>query len=286
MVCLWGDYVDQISNFSKKSGVSVQTLRYYDKMALLKPKVIGLNNYRYYSKEQLERLMVIKKLKKMGFKLQEIKAMINYCDEKTLIAHKEKLQVEIDSRVNYIKELEKVIENMKNGKLDFEKALINLTNKKERRKNMKEKYNDHKAKLQECYKLFQANNISDCLVALEELKQEMFYNEESLDSFWDNCAGDLFLGITFEVFKHNRAEDVNFLNIFDFRINGESQMNNLNDYVASLDKDSYSAICLASIVAMPDDVRLSIVSIYKQIMKGYAMFETNDLKEVGIGNRS
>jgi len=269
--------VDQISEFSKKSGVSVQTLRYYDKMALLKPKTIGLdNNYRYYSKEQFERLLVIKKLKKMGLKLKEIKEMINYCDEKKIIMHQRRLQDEIDSRINYIKDLEKIILKMKKGKLNFEKELINLTNKKERRKSMKEKYNDHKTKLMACYKLFQENNLTDCFVALEELKKEMFYNEEALDPFWDNCAGDLFLGITFEVFKNNRAEDVNFLNIFNFRINGESQMNNLVEYVDALDKDSYSSICLANIVAMPNDTKLSIISIYKQIMKGYAMFETND----------
>jgi len=49
--------VIRIGDFSKLSQVSIKTLRYYDKMGLLKPlNVDGLIGYRYYSVSQLPRL--------------------------------------------------------------------------------------------------------------------------------------------------------------------------------------------------------------------------------------
>ena len=54
----------RISDFSKLSNTSIQTIRYYDNLKLLKPKTIGqYNNYRYYTDEELNKLKVIKKLK-------------------------------------------------------------------------------------------------------------------------------------------------------------------------------------------------------------------------------
>jgi DNA-binding transcriptional MerR regulator len=58
----------QISEFSKLSNTSIQTLRYYDSLDLLKPKVIGkYNSYRYYTKDHLIKLNIIKKIKNYGF---------------------------------------------------------------------------------------------------------------------------------------------------------------------------------------------------------------------------
>ncbi len=262
----------QISQFSKISGVPIQTLRYYDNLLLLKPKLIGVdNNYRYYSKEQLVKLMVIKKMKKMGFKLNEIKEISKFCDENVLDNHKKRLQDEINSRIEHLRDLELIISKVKNGKQNFEQELINLINSKERSENVKEKYSQDVAKLRESYKMYQEKNFEGCMTVLEELKKEIFYSPESLDPFWDNSAGDLFLGITFEVFKNNSSENVNFLNIFDFRIKDISQMDNMVEYVAKLDRDSYSSICFSSIANLPLDTRLAIISVFKQLLKPYAM---------------
>lgn len=58
--------------------VSVKTLRYYDKIDLLKPQYRKkTSNYRYYSKEQLTTVYMIRRLRSSGFSLKDIRAILN-----------------------------------------------------------------------------------------------------------------------------------------------------------------------------------------------------------------
>jgi len=71
--------VEKICNISKK------TLRYYDKLGVLSPdEVVSENGYRYYSKNNLLSIPVIKYYKQSGFKLEEIKSL-NYGSEYSVI---------------------------------------------------------------------------------------------------------------------------------------------------------------------------------------------------------
>ncbi|WP_289197536.1 MerR family transcriptional regulator, partial [uncultured Dubosiella sp.] len=67
--------------FAKLANVSERTLRYYDKIGLLKPSKIKKNGYRNYSKDDLFRLQKIILLKKLGFPLEEITIMLVENDE-------------------------------------------------------------------------------------------------------------------------------------------------------------------------------------------------------------
>jgi effector-binding domain-containing protein len=63
----------KIGDFSKLSKVSVKTLRYYDEMGLLSPiETDRSTGYRYYSLDQLPRLIRILALKDLGFSLEQI----------------------------------------------------------------------------------------------------------------------------------------------------------------------------------------------------------------------
>jgi predicted transcriptional regulator YdeE len=63
----------KIGDFSKLAQVSVKTLRYYDRLNLLKPAWIDrFTGYRYYTPEQLPRLNRILALKDLGFTLEQI----------------------------------------------------------------------------------------------------------------------------------------------------------------------------------------------------------------------
>jgi two-component system chemotaxis response regulator CheY len=88
-------------------GVSVDTLRYYDEIGLLKPARISRETgYRYYTDDQAAALSRIKELKLYGFSLSEIKRMLNQEDIDStdvylnrywaLEAEKRKLQEAID----------------------------------------------------------------------------------------------------------------------------------------------------------------------------------------------
>ena len=62
-----------IGEFSKLARVTVDTLRHYDALGLLKPaKVDPFTGYRYYSARQLMSLNRIVALKEVGFSLEEI----------------------------------------------------------------------------------------------------------------------------------------------------------------------------------------------------------------------
>jgi DNA-binding transcriptional MerR regulator len=62
-----------IGEFSKLARVTVDTLRHYDALGLLKPaKVDPFTGYRYYSARQLMSLKRIVALKEVGFSLEEI----------------------------------------------------------------------------------------------------------------------------------------------------------------------------------------------------------------------
>lgn len=59
-------------------GVSAQTLRYYDRISLLKPaETDPYTNYRYYSLDQLMNLRVITVLKQCGLSLADIRRCLN-----------------------------------------------------------------------------------------------------------------------------------------------------------------------------------------------------------------
>ncbi|HEY5119604.1 MAG TPA: MerR family transcriptional regulator [Anaerolineales bacterium] len=67
----------RIGDFSRIAQVSVQTLRYYDDLGLLKPvEVDRFTSYRYYAFDQLPRLHRILALKDLGLSLEEIARLL------------------------------------------------------------------------------------------------------------------------------------------------------------------------------------------------------------------
>jgi DNA-binding transcriptional MerR regulator len=70
--------VFKIGEFSRFSQVTVKTLRYYDKIGLLKPaEVDRFTDYRYYSATQLPRLNRILALKDLGLSLEQIGQLLD-----------------------------------------------------------------------------------------------------------------------------------------------------------------------------------------------------------------
>lgn len=65
-----------IGEFSNICKVSTKTLRYYAEIGLLEPSEVNPENgYRYYSIEQLEKMLFINRLKAYSFSLDEIKTI-------------------------------------------------------------------------------------------------------------------------------------------------------------------------------------------------------------------
>lgn len=62
----------KIGQLAKETGITIRTLRYYDKVGLLKPTMVSEAGYRYYASDSIMRLQHIITLKQLGFTLAEI----------------------------------------------------------------------------------------------------------------------------------------------------------------------------------------------------------------------
>lgn len=83
-----------IGEVSKICNISKKALRFYDKIGIICPdKISEENNYRYYSKETLLFVPVIKYFKQMGFKLEEMRAFV---EGNTYVAHEKGFRAKID----------------------------------------------------------------------------------------------------------------------------------------------------------------------------------------------
>jgi DNA-binding transcriptional MerR regulator len=109
-----------IGEFSKLCRVSPKTLRYYDSIDLLKPAYLNKDNdYRYYTIEQLEQILLINKLKEYQFPLIEILNILRRDDDNYLSEcmrlKQEEIKREIDKQKNLLKQMKDDINRIKNG---------------------------------------------------------------------------------------------------------------------------------------------------------------------------
>lgn len=87
-----------IGEVEKICNIPIKTLRYYDSIKLVIPSFRDAeSNYRYYSKEQMVTICIVRKLRMLGFGLKEIHNIIN--DNKAHI-----LEESIDSKLVEISE--------------------------------------------------------------------------------------------------------------------------------------------------------------------------------------
>lgn len=116
----------KIGDFSKKCGVSVKTLRYYDEINLFKPVDIDLfTGYRYYSDEQLEDIKIILMLKDASFSLEEIKEYWNNFNDNIMLNKKNELLKEIENTKDKIREIDYLRSNIIKGKIVLNNKNIN-----------------------------------------------------------------------------------------------------------------------------------------------------------------
>lgn len=121
----------KIGDFSKITGASIRTLRYYDSIDLFKPKEIDLfTNYRYYSEEQIEEFKIITDLKECGFSLEEIKEYWNNFNNDIMIRKKEELMSEIENINEKIRKVDYLRNNIVDGKIFINRKEINKNKSK------------------------------------------------------------------------------------------------------------------------------------------------------------
>lgn len=86
-----------IKEFAKLCNCNPQTLRYYDKEDLLKPRAVdSWTGYRYYDEEQALDFVKIKNLQDADFSIKEIKELLTKSDEEIYRAFDWKIEEQVE----------------------------------------------------------------------------------------------------------------------------------------------------------------------------------------------
>ncbi|GIN38077.1 MerR family transcriptional regulator [Heyndrickxia oleronia] len=110
-----------IKQVSKKSGLTEDAIRYYEKIGLLPYAKRKLNGHRIYDEVDIERMELIICLKKTGMSLNEMKHILQYPVKdklsstpelkRTLLEYKEKVMTQIHDLQSIVAFIDAKLEN-------------------------------------------------------------------------------------------------------------------------------------------------------------------------------
>lgn len=69
-----------IGELADKTGLSLRTIRHYDEVGLLKASGRTEGGFRIYSRDDLSRLILIRRMKPLGFSLEEMTDLLRIID--------------------------------------------------------------------------------------------------------------------------------------------------------------------------------------------------------------
>ena len=222
-----------IHELSKIAKVSTRTLRYYHEIDLLQPKRINSSGYRIYGEDEVDKLQQILFYKTMGFKLEDIKNIVNSPSFDIMTAlnnHREELikkRKEIDL---LIENVEKTISYQKgeikmSNKEKFEAFKKDLVNKNEEKygKEIREKYGDEKVNNSNAKML----NLSEKEYAefkkleeeiIDKLKEAMEENNPSGEKAQEACElHKKWLGYTWSFYSKEAHRNLGEMYVADER---------------------------------------------------------------------
>ncbi|KEI91197.1 MerR family transcriptional regulator [Clostridium botulinum] len=166
--------------FAKKAGVTIRTLRYYDKIGLLVPSSHNELGHRLYSKEDFGKLQKILTLKFIGLSLEDIanimKYDLNHKDfKKSLEIQKEIMKKKIKHIQSIIKAIDEAADTIDfNKEMDWDK-FINIISAINSDKNWTQQYENAsnlRARIA-IHELFSTNKEGWMPWFFKELKQEL-----------------------------------------------------------------------------------------------------------------
>ncbi|MBW1602330.1 MerR family transcriptional regulator [Streptomyces sp. JJ66] len=70
----------QIGQVAERTGLSLRTIRHYDELGLVTPSARSKGGFRLYTEADVERLMVIRRMKPLDFSLQEMRDLLEATD--------------------------------------------------------------------------------------------------------------------------------------------------------------------------------------------------------------
>lgn len=71
-----------IGRLSKQTGTNIETIRYYERVALLPAPARSSGGYRLYGTDHLKRLNFIRRARALGFSIGEVRTLLRLADER------------------------------------------------------------------------------------------------------------------------------------------------------------------------------------------------------------
>lgn len=128
--------------FARLANVSERTIRYYDKIGLLKPSFVMENGYRQYSDLDLLKLQKILSLKHLGFSIDEIFPMVM---DNTNLKESFKLQIDlIEDKINHLQSLKDALKRASNSSNLSWNMILSLVQLSNEETNIIEQYKNAK----------------------------------------------------------------------------------------------------------------------------------------------
>ncbi|MCE7081623.1 MerR family transcriptional regulator [Streptomyces sp. ST2-7A] len=70
----------QIGRVAERTGLSLRTIRHYEELGLVTPSARSKGGFRLYTESDVERLMVIRRMKPLDFSLEEMGELLETID--------------------------------------------------------------------------------------------------------------------------------------------------------------------------------------------------------------
>lgn len=124
-----------VGEFSKITGLSVKTLRFYHEKGILMPtRIDESSGYRYYDDTKVERARVIVWLREMEFSIEEIAAILKEADDETslfarLESQKERIAKRMQREREIVRALDQIVANEKEAQRLLETAAFKIEEK-------------------------------------------------------------------------------------------------------------------------------------------------------------
>ncbi|WP_260287826.1 MerR family transcriptional regulator [Peribacillus aracenensis] len=213
-----------IGDMSKLNNVSIQTLRYYDKIGLFKPEYINPDNhYRYYSVRQIFYLDIIKYLKHIGTPLEEIRQMIALPPE-SMYEFLEKQELTIEEQIKKLENIQHLLNHYKSQL--HEQILLN----------------NQELGVVYTRKIDERNVLKvDCQNVVTPLDQPDIYFRELADALEkEGTVVDLQYGCIYPLKHYESTEKIHYSSLYTHIT--KTDLNPSGVYVDSIPKGTYMCI--------------------------------------------
>ena len=93
------DVTMHIGELAERTGLSLRTIRHYDEVDLLRPSGRTDGGFRLYTERDLEQLLLIRRMRPLGFSLEQMREMLSVVDQLSSRSPPSREQVALRARL-------------------------------------------------------------------------------------------------------------------------------------------------------------------------------------------